>query len=112
MSAHSEEPAWLTAAVDQRLALMKDTLGADTVVTDFAVMMTPLTEPGEGASKQERDAWEYTCDNCGRYCPTSMWAAHAERAAFGVRVLFTFGVCQQCADEFPHPPPSSDLGEQ
>lgn len=108
MSADSAEPAWLTAVVDQRLALMKDTIGVDTVVRDGrTVMMTPLTEPPEGASQDEQDAWEFTCDNCGRYCPESMWMAHTERSAFGVQVLFMFGVCPPCAAEFPNPPPTS-----
>jgi len=92
------EPAWLTAKIDQRIAMMKDVLGpAVEGFADYNVVMTPLTEPPEGASEVAVAMWDGSCDNCGRFCPTLLWTGKSEREVAGVRVVITFGACPQCS---------------
>jgi hypothetical protein len=98
------EPTWLIAMVDQKLALMEDILGAalhaqrDSEIADYAVILTPLTEPEEGSSAQEMARWERTCDNCSAFCPgLNFWTGHVVRDFHGRQVIFTFGTCSKCA---------------
>lgn len=101
-----KEPPWLIAMVDQKLALMEDVLGAaldaqrDDVVADYAVIISPLAEPEEGASAQEMARWERTCDNCATFCPgLNFWTGHVVRDFHGRQVIFTFGACSKCASK-------------
>jgi hypothetical protein len=94
-----KEPAWLTAAIDQRLALMVEVMGPSTfpLAKNYGVMLTPLTEPEEDATQAEMDRWDRTCDNCGKDCTgLEFFAGSAMRSAFGTNVCFTFGVCAEC----------------
>jgi len=92
------EPAWLTAAVDQRLALMVETIGEAVQFIDHEVIVTPLTEPREGASDAEMKHWDFSCDNCGRYCPTRLLVGQVTRELHGKPVMFTYGACPWCAE--------------
>jgi len=116
-------PAWLIAAVDQRLALMEEAIGetvaegiemfhaltgyrpgedVDVVSKVMAgdIMMTPLTEPREGASKEELDRWERSCDNCGTWCPDGQlfFTGQMVRDFHGSQVIIIFGMCPLCKD--------------
>src|SRR5215470_3360685 len=101
MSGGTVEPTWLAAKIDQRLALMKEKGALDIAResgTNF--VMTPLTEPDEGASKAEFEAWDRTCDNCGAYCPypTDFYTGNSVRHEGVVQIVFTFGVCATCKE--------------
>jgi hypothetical protein len=94
-------PAWLDAAVDQRLAFMLERMGGKLPSNVADVIMTMLTEPPEGSAfgpGTVGDRWERTCDNCGTYC------GDEDKFIFGVimrwhegtRVEITFGACANC----------------
>jgi hypothetical protein len=93
-----EEPAWLTAKVDQRLAFMLQEMGGKLPNIGQNVVLTLLTEYGEGATQEEKDRWERTCDNCGLFCPgaTTFYTGQVARYHMGKRVEFTFGSCPKC----------------
>lgn len=93
-----EEPGWLSAKVDQRLALMQEQMG-DINMADLGnpFVLTPLTEPPIGASQRARDMWERTCDNCDKFCPGRFFTGMTQRKAFGVQVTFMYGACPACA---------------
>jgi hypothetical protein len=95
------EPAWLRAAVDQRLALMVQTMGGKLPSNVANVIVTPLTEPPEGAAYgpgTEAERWERSCDNCDAYCgdEDKFYFGQATRFRDGMRVEFTFGACANC----------------
>jgi len=93
-------PPWLTAKIDQRVALMLDTLGpAVSGFDEYTVVMTPLTEPEEDATPAEIQRWERACDNCGRYCHVgeNFFTGHLVRDVEGHQVIFMFGACPECA---------------
>ena len=100
-------PAWLEAAIDQRLALMREAMGEGTLQLLEAgylkqdVLMTPLTEPREGATEAEMVAWDFTCDRCGTLClpPAPFYTGHRMLTWHGARVCITFGTCQACYEE-------------
>lgn len=97
------EPPWLTALVDQRMALMKSK-GVFEIAEDTKPMIfTHVTEPAPGVTSRARDEWERTCDNCGRYCrPESkgggmeFYTGHVVRNVEGRQVLLAYGVCNDC----------------
>jgi hypothetical protein len=100
----SEEqtPAWLTAKVDQRVALILEVMGAAVKgIDDYTTVMTPLTEPAEGASPAEIQRWERMCDNCGRYCGVGedFFTGHLVRDVEGHQVVFMFGSCPRCVEK-------------
>lgn len=97
-----QEPPWLIAKADQRIAFMKDQLGEIGMALmrkqSHGFIMTPLTEPAEDATPMEMKRWEHSCDNCGTYCPDTMWTGAVQRElSFGIRVTITFGACPRCA---------------
>ena len=90
-------PPWLAAKIDQRMALLEQAVGNKTL--DVSLVMTPLTEPREGASDAEHQRWDRSCDNCGRYCPPAadFYTGHVVRfLSNGTRVYISFGVCINC----------------
>lgn len=88
------EPAWLTAAADQRVAFMAETLGPGVAfLKGYNVVVTPLTEPDPGCQTQQ---WDKTCDNCGRYCPDGLVANSVQRDLNGVKIQVVFGACSRC----------------
>jgi hypothetical protein len=91
-------PAWLMAAVDQRIALMDEIAGdLPLLAGDRTLVMTPLTEPKEGATQEEFEAWNRMCDRCGKDCRGSdFYTGHLHRMWKGTKLLFTFGVCPEC----------------
>lgn len=99
MSDLRPEPTWLVSKIDQRLALMEEHMG-NAADVPAQVVMTPLTEPGEDATKEDFERWERTCDNCGRYCPpdSEFYTGHSVRMRGEVQVIFMFGVCPDCKE--------------
>jgi len=99
-----QEPAWVQAKVDQRIAFMRDVmghLGWALVKSQQALLMTPLTEPNENATQAEMDAWEHSCDNCGKPSKGDLWTGSVSRSVDGVQVVITFGACGRCAGKRP-----------
>lgn len=95
------EPAWFISRVDQRVALVQDVVGGKWPFP--TVVLTPLTEPPESATQEQRLRWERTCDNCGTHCPqgTAFYTGHVSRELPDKRqVIITFGVCKSCCAGF------------
>lgn len=87
-------PAWLVAAVDQRLALLEEKFS--NIPLTRTLVMSPLEEPLEGATEEEYQQWERSCSHCKVYCPpeTKFRTGHAEAMLkSGTPVLLCFGVC-------------------
>jgi hypothetical protein len=95
-------PAWVVAKVDQRLALMADMLSRfgnpAPALAEYGLMMTPLSEPDEGATPDEYKIWDRSCDNCGRYCPGDFFTGSVTRTKWGTQIVFTFGTCPECKE--------------
>jgi hypothetical protein len=91
------EPAWLVAAVDQRLALLMEKLDG-TMPEGVQVLMTPLTEPEEFATKLDMEFWDKSCDHCRKHCPGFLLTGNVVREAFGLPVNITFGACRACME--------------
>lgn len=91
------EPAWLTAAVDQRLALVAEHI--DLTEDVDKIVMTPLVDPTEG-DQAAMDRWERTCDRCGVYCAPAeaFFSGTTTRLLAKVQVVFTFGACRRCKE--------------
>lgn len=94
-------PAWLVALIDQRIALMDELAGDLPQLADAnTIVMTPLTEPREGASEEEFAIWNRQCDRCKADCRgKDFYTGHMHRAWKGMKLLFTFGVCAACKEE-------------
>jgi hypothetical protein len=102
MSDEIAEPAWLTALCDQRLALVEEKLDLS-LIDEHTFLMTPLTEPREGASKIEFIRWDRSCDSCGQYCPKDKSFSPGQivkHLSNGHQIMFTFGVCSNCRLSF------------
>lgn len=95
---HIKEPAWLLAKIDQRIALFTDRMPED-LVKPYGIVMTPLTEPRPGATVEEMERWERTCDNCDIYVPEGQvfYTGHSSRVIHGKQAIVTFGACARCA---------------
>lgn len=92
-------PAWFTSKVDQRLAMVEESLKTTGAEPAINVVMTPLAEPPEHASKAEHDRWDRTCDGCGAYVPHTehFYTGHHEaKTRKGTPVVVIFGVCESC----------------
>lgn len=100
MSTLEHEPLWLTAAVDQRLALMKSMLPFRALPEGTQIIMTPLAEPAEGATRAELERWERSCDNCKVYCEpgADFFTGVVARKFHEIEISFTFGMCKRCKD--------------
>lgn len=100
MTKKEPEPAWLQAAVDQRLAFMREKMGplglALIKVQHAALLMTPLTEPAD-ETQLAMDHWENSCDNCKKFVPKGLWTGSVQRDLEGIQVVITFGACSKCA---------------
>jgi len=88
------EPAWLVAAVDQRLALMREMIPLE-AIGEHTIIVTPLAEPPENASARDIKRWENACDNCGQY-RRNLKVYSTKRDLHGIPVEFTFGACERC----------------
>lgn len=96
---HTQEPAWLSAKIDQRIAFMLDKSGGQ--FPEGAVIATPLAEPAEGSSKEEQERWERSCDHCGIYVPEgeSFFTGQSVRILrSGHQALIFFGICKNCKE--------------
>lgn len=86
---------WLEAKVDQLLAKMNERLPHG-LRLDVDLIVTPLTEPPEFSTPDQRLLWDITCDNCGKVCSDGIYTGAAYRELRGTRVCITFGCCGPC----------------
>lgn len=88
------EPAWLVAALDQKVALIQEQMSPFDLPAP--IVLTHLSEPEDtGISAAE---WERTCDNCGAYCPpgAGFYLGQAVRYLGSTQVLISYGSCPTC----------------
>lgn len=99
-----EHPAWVTAMVDQRIALMIEKGALDQArEAGSNLVFSFLNEGDHEMSKEELDHWERTCDHCGRYIPEDapdgpdgFYTGHLTRTVEGIQIILAFGVCGTC----------------
>lgn len=95
MSTVTREPAWLTAAADQRLALADESVGSTAFIKGLTVIMMTLTDPAD-ESPEAFARWDKSCDNCGKYLPDLLVNAHIERSLYDKPVVIVLGACADC----------------
>lgn len=93
-------PPWLTALVDQRLALVEESgvPAAASALGKIPLIVTPLTEPPPNATHVQHSRWDRTCDGCGEYCPypKDFYTGQVQRTtSTGILVVMFFGVCKE-----------------
>lgn len=95
-------PAWLVAAIDQRVTLMVNAVGG-TLPPEKDVIFTHLNEPpeGEAATKADFARWDRTCDNCGRFCEPQdpFYVGTATETVQNATVVISYGVCRDCKEK-------------
>jgi hypothetical protein len=62
------------------------------------LILTPLTEPKEDATDDDRIRWDRSCDNCGVFCGKTrdFWTGSVTRYLGKTQVVLTFGTCTNC----------------
>lgn len=92
-------PAWLDAAVDQRITQLQEVMPLPVLalVSGANVIFVYLTEPGENPTPDQYEAWQHTCDNCGKVDP-GLRTGHMSRLVEGVVVTIGMGACASCLD--------------
>lgn len=93
-------PSWLTAAMDQKLQLVKTGVGVlgTGAADDFCHTFAFLTEPEPGAGEEGMRRWNHSCDNCQQEHPEGLVHGHMEFASADGRrtITITFACCQAC----------------
>lgn len=89
---------WVVPMVNAFMAEHQVELANAMKATSSNIVVTFLNEPADSATPEEREKWERTCDNCGRYCPDDeqFYSAMALRPLLNGRVEITFGSCLGC----------------
>lgn len=97
------KPVWLTARLDQRLAMIEDKVFDIARAHGIHIIMTPLSEEPPGCSEKEAKRWNRTCDNCKVYVPDGpgFYTGQAEARKHKFLVLIPFGCCAACAGKVP-----------
>lgn len=92
-----DEPAWLVAMLDQRIALVLDKFADQMdILRNMDMCMLTLTEPPE---HETIERWERTCDRCGTYVPgEGLMLGSALRTAQGIRFVVTLACCEPCSE--------------
>lgn len=88
-------PAWLASAIDQRVAQLKQALGAAIDNLDYTVVLLSLTDP----PALGQQFWEQSCDHCKRHFPEGkglLVGSIARTLKPEVLVEITFGTCHDC----------------
>lgn len=95
------EPAWFTAAVDQRIAMLEEAMMGKPK-GQFSLAMSMLIEPPETASDLERELWERRCDGCGKDCNNAAFftGQYAGTLKNGTQFVLVYGVCSTCKLDF------------
>lgn len=102
------EAPWLQAKVDQRVQFMVEHGALDMArESGGKFVMSFLDEGKEDMTEEERERWERTCDNCGRYIPpeperpgyTDFYTGYTQRIIDGVQIVLAFGVCGTCKED-------------
>lgn len=93
-------PSWANHMIDQRLARIAENLPPASLVRVVPIIVTPLSELREEATKEEYERWDRACDNCGAYCPEPIpfYALVATRQTKGYTVQIHGGSCQKCKE--------------
>lgn len=94
MAETKAQPAWLTSAVDQRLAAMHEKMPAG-VLRHFDIIQTPLTNP-EDDSDAEYQRWDNSCDHCQKFVGSQIVCRTAEAELHTIPVVFLVGACPAC----------------
>jgi hypothetical protein len=98
------QPPWLVAKVDQRITLMVES-GAINMARESGslLIMSFLDEGDEHMTEEERERWERTCDNCGKYVPDlgEFYTGHCVRTVEDVQIILAFGICGTCKKTNP-----------
>ena len=91
--------SWAEEATTRRLVVMTEALQL-AQESDFAIIMTMLSEPAEGASAEDQARWERTCDHCGKYIPDDgdFYTGTLTRDVGLLQVIITFGACTECKE--------------
>ena len=97
MTETEHKPAWLVAAVDQRLAELKQKAVPAMHLAGADFTLTTLTEPPKGASEADVERWDRGCDHCGTYVPGGLHPITAQATLHGMKVLIFGGCCEDCA---------------
>lgn len=92
MTTEIKEPAWLTAAADQKVAQLAELVPGG--VAAGHVMVALLTEPDRDGD--DWDDWSISCDNCGKVCPDDLLTGTLTRQLHGQKVTLAFGSCPEC----------------
>lgn len=90
-------PSWLTAAVDQRLALIND-IKKSSPLPGFDIIIVQLTHPPDDVTPEQFEVWDHSCDNCGKLCENDLRTGHYQASVDGQKVAVTFGCCTSCAE--------------
>lgn len=94
--------AWLTAAVDQRVALLRES-GALSALQEAKLIVTTLKDP-PADTQEALVKWERTCDCCGKDCADSaFYTGHISRDVGLFQVVITYGVCSTCKEGLDGP---------
>ena len=97
-------PPWLVEKVEKRINLI---VSQGAVVyakkSGAPFIMTFLDEGDPEMTDEERERWERTCDNCGRYIPEDgeFYTGHMARIVDDVQIMIAFGVCGICRSTPP-----------
>lgn len=100
------EAPWLSAKVDQRVALMVEHGALDIARENGTLFVMSLLDEGdEEMTSEELERWERTCDNCGRYIPpgatpgeNGFYTGYTTRTVEDVQIMLAFGVCGTCKE--------------
>lgn len=92
-----KKPAWLTAAVDQKLAYLEEKLPEGMWDLGQDLILCPLKEPPSD-DPEDVDLWERQCDNCGRDCRGfDFYTGHVQMEVRGTKLVFMYGACSLCS---------------
>jgi len=101
------EPPWLAAKTDQKVAFMAEHGALDLARENGSMFIMSLLDEGEEEmTDEERERWERSCDNCGKYVPpeperanyTAFYTGYTARTVDGVQIMLAFGVCGTCKE--------------
>lgn len=99
---YPKEAPWLTAKVDQRVEFMIQN-GALALAQQNGsfFIMSFLDEGKEDMTDEERERWERTCDNCGKYADPrneEFYTGYTARTIDDVQIVLAFGICGTCKE--------------
>ena len=88
-------PAWLGAALDQRVQQVK--LATQQMGVTAPITLVFLTEPAE-ETQEAFDHWNTSCDGCGRHSEEGLFQGHTVFATAARQIVVTFAICRACRE--------------